>query len=95
MTDTTDTTDTTDDTDDETHRRGSRCVRADGAGRAEECADGGATPGERIDAEDLLEEAAAPKVDSPYFRPGAGTWSTRSRATRRRSSRTWRPAPRP
>ncbi len=35
-------------------------------------AEGGSAPLEdaAIDAEDLLEEAAAPKVDSPYFRPG-------------------------
>ena len=50
---------------------------------------------EVLDEDALLEEAAAARSRAPTTGPAAGSWSTRSRATRRRSSRTSRPASRP
>ena len=84
MSDTTDTTDLT--TDDEpteavevrrcaeraaTSRRGRRAdATPEPRGRRRRPSRRAADAPAVIDAEDLIEEAAAPKVDSPYFRPG-------------------------
>ena len=79
-----DTTDTTDLINDDEPSEARRCPRAAGVGCIGGLAEGQRPPsaptrgrgvgGARrpavIDAEDLIEEAAAPKVDSPYFRPG-------------------------